>query len=318
MNRIESLRYVDLQVNGFMGVDFNNPALDEQSIVRAAHEMRRGGVEVALATIITGPLDAMCACIRKIACAINTVPEVAATIGGLHVEGPFISPEKGYVGAHPANCCLGDDLHALDRLLDAGSGHVRLVTLAPEVDPQSRLTRHLVDQRILVAAGHTNAQVDQLERAIDSGLTLFTHVGNACPQQTHRHDNILQRAMSLAPRLKYTFIADGWHLPSFVVKNLVRLAGMQNLAVVSDAIAAAGLGPGEFQLGDRRVKVGPDRCARSPDGEHFVGAASTMSDADQWLGEVIGLSASDRNQLLYTNPKNWLGEILHQNAGKPC
>lgn len=305
-----SQRYIDLQVNGFMGVDFNDPILDEQSIIRAANEMRRGGVEKALATIITGPLDAMCVCIANIARAIKTVPDVAATIGGLHVEGPFISPEKGYVGAHPADCCLGDDLAALDRLLDAGGGHVRLVTLAPEVDPQSRLTKHLVDRNILVAAGHTNAQVGQLEQAIESGLTLFTHVGNACPQQTHRHDNIFQRALSLAPKLKYTFIADGWHLPSFVVKNLVRLAGLDNLAVVSDAIMAAGLGPGEFQLGNRRVKVGTDRCARSPDGENFVGAASTMADEDQWLAEVVGMNATDRNQLLYTNPKKWLESVV--------
>ncbi len=97
--------------------------------------------------------------------------------------------------------------------------------------------------------------------------------------------------MSLAPQLKITFIADGWHLPSFVVKNLLRCATLEHLAVVSDAIAAAGLGPGEFQLGDRRVKVGADKCARSPDGEHFVGAASTMADADAWLANTVGLSA---------------------------
>jgi N-acetylglucosamine-6-phosphate deacetylase len=122
----------------------------------------------------------------------------------------------------------------------------------------------------------------------------------------HRHDNILQRALSLAPRLRYTFIADGWHLPSFVVKNLLKCASIEHLAVVSDAIAAAGLGPGEFQLGDRRVKVGADRCARSPNGEHFVGAASTMADAHQWLLETVGLSDAQCHQLLYTNPKQWL------------
>jgi N-acetylglucosamine-6-phosphate deacetylase len=178
--------------------------------------------------------------------------------------------------------------------------------LAPEVDRQARLTRALVERNILVAAGHTDAQVADLERCIDAGLSLFTHIGNACPMIVHRHDNILQRALSLAPRLRYTFIADGWHLPSFVVKNLLKCASIEHLAVVSDAIAAAGLGPGEFQLGDRRVKVGADRCARSPNGEHFVGAASTMADAHQWLLETVGLSDAQCHQLLYTNPKQWL------------
>ncbi len=180
------------------------------------------------------------------------------------------------------------------------------MTLAPEIDAECKLTRHLVERGILVAAGHTDASVGQLEKAIDAGLQLFTHIGNACPQICHRHDNILQRALSLAPRLKITFIADGWHLPDFVVKNLLRCATLEHLAVVSDAIAAAGLGPGEFQLGDRRVKVGADKCARSPDGEHFVGAASAMADADKWLTEVVGLSAADRHVLLYENPRKWL------------
>ncbi len=98
----------------------------------------------------------------------------------------------------------------------------------------------------MIAAGHTDASVAQLQRAIDAGLQLFTHIGNACPQICHRHDNILQRAMSLAPQLKITFIADGWHLPSFVVQNLLRCAPLENLAVVSDAIAAAGLVPASF------------------------------------------------------------------------
>lgn len=308
MVQAQPKRYVDLQVNGFMGVDFNDPHLPAEELLKAARTMREDGVESALATIITGRLDAMCACIRKVAVAIDEWPEVAKTIAGLHIEGPFLSPVKGYIGAHPADCVLGDNVSALDQLLESGQGHIKLVTLAPEVDPQNKLTKHLVERGILVAAGHTDATVDQLQRAIDAGLQLFTHIGNACPQVCHRHDNILHRAMSLAPQLKITFIADGWHLPSFVVKNLLRCATLEHLAVVSDAIAAAGLGPGEFQLGDRRVKVGADKCARSPDGEHFVGAASTMADADKWLAETVGLSDADRQTLLSDNPRRWLAQ----------
>ena len=309
-------RYVDLQVNGFMGVDFNDPELDPKQIAFAAREMRLAGVECALATVITGPLDAMCACLQKLADAIDTQPEVSQCIGGIHIEGPFISRERGYVGAHPTDCVLGDDVAALDKLLTAGGKHIKLVTLAPEVDRHTKLTRHLAERNILVAAGHTNAQVEDLERAIEAGLQMFTHIGNACPLEMHRHDNILQRALSLAPRLKYTFIADGWHLPSFVVRNLLRCVPLPNLAVVSDAISAAGLGPGEFQLGNRRIKVGADRCARSPDGQHFVGAASTMADADRWLSEHVGLDAAERTQLLYENPKQWLAQVPTRSASK--
>lgn len=299
-------QYVDLQVNGFMGVDFNDPQLDPADIIKAARAMRADGVEAALATIITGPLDAMCTCLRKLARAIDDSAEVAQTIAGLHIEGPFISPVRGYVGAHPAECVRKDDLKALEQLMEAGGQHVRLVTLAPEMDPRSSLIRNLVKRKVFVSAGHTDASIDQLERAIDAGLQFFTHVGNACPQIMHRHDNIFQRALSLGSRLKTTFIADGWHLPSFVVKNLMQCAPLENLAVVSDAIAAAGLGPGEFQLAGRRVQVGTDRCARSPDGQHFVGAASTMADADRWLKDCVGVDDQQRQMLLYDNPRRWL------------
>lgn len=298
--------YVDLQVNGFMGIDFNDPQLPRERIAAAAEVLRQAGVEAALATVITGPLDAMCDCLRNLATAIDEDEQIAATLAGLHIEGPFISRQTGYVGAHPPECVLEDDMSALRRLLDAAGRHVKLVTLAPEADPHCRLIGCLADSGVLVAAGHTNASIEQLERAIDAGLQMFTHIGNACPLQTHRHDNILQRAMSLTHRLRTTFIADGWHLPAFVVKNLMSCAGIENLAVVSDAIAAAGLGAGEFQLGNRRVRVGDDKCARSPDGQHFIGAAATMADADQWLASAVGLSEEQRRRLLYENPKRWL------------
>lgn len=302
--------YVDLQVNGFMGIDFNDPATSVADIARAAELMKADGVETALPTVITGPLGDMSRCLANIRDAVDEFPIAREVFVGIHVEGPFISSVKGYVGAHPVDAVRVDDLEALERLLAAGGGLVKLMTLAPEADPHCRLIRRLVQDRILVAAGHTDASVDQLQRAIDAGLQLFTHIGNACPQMMHRHDNIIHRALSLAAQLKYTFIADGWHLPSFVVKNLLQLVGIERLSVVSDAICAAGLGPGEFQLGARKIRVGTDKCARSPDGEHFVGAASTMHDNDLWLTEKVSLTAQQRHMLLYENPRSWLQAAL--------
>lgn len=301
-------KYVDLQVNGYMGVDFNDPEVSVEAVCRAAEAMQADGVESALATFITAPVEAMCKCMLTVCQAIESDSKARSLFKGLHIEGPFLSPKPGYIGAHPAECVQASDLRVLGRILDAGGAWVRYFTLAPEIDRDGALTTELARRNILVAAGHTDATVDELSQCIDCGLSLFTHLGNACPMQVHRHDNIIQRALSLSDRLRYTLIADGWHLPDFLVRNLLKWVPLDRLAVVSDAISAAGLGPGEYQLGKRLVKIGADRAARSPDGQHFVGAASKMVDADRWLSRHVCPDLSIRKRLLYDNPRCWLAQ----------
>src|SRR5690606_13516502 len=123
------------------------------------------------------------------------------------------------------------------RLLDAGGGLVKLVTLAPEQDTAARVTALLAREGIAVAAGHTNASLDQLRRACDAGLRLFTHLGNACPMLMPRHDNIIQRALSLRDRITCCFIADGVHVPFVALGNYLALVGAERCVVVSDAMA---------------------------------------------------------------------------------
>lgn len=298
--------YVDLQVNGYVGIDFNDPQTTPHAIGQAAIAMIADGVSLALPTIITGELSAMSQCIANVRQAIQSEPQAAEVFQGLHVEGPFLSPEPGFIGAHPTRFALQQDLAALERLIAAGGGLVRLVTLAPEIDVGGKLTKMCRERGIVVAAGHTNATLEQLDTCISSGLRLFTHLGNGCPRQMDRHDNIIYRALRCADRLRYTLIADGFHVPELLFRNLLQWVPLERLAVVSDAISAAGLGPGTYQLGERQVTIGIDRAARDPSGEHFVGAASTMRDADHWLASVLGLAERDRVKLLRNNPRDWL------------
>jgi N-acetylglucosamine-6-phosphate deacetylase len=298
--------YVDLQVNGFVGVDFNDPQVTAESIEQAAVAMQREGVAAALPTVITSSLSSMLRCIRVIRNAIESQPTAAQLFHGIHVEGPFLSPVSGYIGAHPVEHALVSDPGAMEQLLDAGGGWVRLVTLAPEVDGEAVLTRLCAERGILVAAGHTNASLEQLERCIDAGLTLFTHLGNGCPRLMDRHDNIIIRGLRLRERLTYTLIADGFHIPQVLFENLLDWVPLEKLCVVSDAISAAGLGPGTFRLGSRTVAIGPDKAARDPSGEHFVGAASSMRDADRWLNDSLHLDEPTRRRLLIDNPQRLL------------
>ncbi len=298
--------YVDLQVNGFAGVDFNQPTTTIAQLRRAADAMIAEGVALALPTIITGAVDVMCQCIRTLRGAIEQDAVCARLFAGIHVEGPFISRVTGYIGAHPPQHALDADMQALEQLFHAGGGAIKLVTLAPEIDRSGAMTRYLVERNVRVAAGHTDASLDDLDRCIEAGLRLFTHLGNGCPPELHRHDNIIYRALSRSDRLYYTLIADGFHVPKLLFENLLRWVPLSHLAVVSDAISAAGLGPGVYRLAGREVTVGSDKAARDPSGKHFVGAASSMRDADYWLLNTLKLDVHQRTALLSQHPANWL------------
>ena len=295
--------YFDLQVNGFGGVDFNAVNLTLDFLHAACEKLVSEGVAGILATVITADIADMASRLRAIYSIREKDPLVAQVVQGFHLEGPFISPQNGYRGAHLASAVRPTDLDATNRLLDATGGLTKIVTLAPECDADFKVTRMLVKQGITVSAGHTDASLDQLQGAIDAGLSMFTHVGNGCPMLMNRHDNIIQRALSLSDRLWLTFIADGAHVPWPALGNYLRSAGMDRCIIVSDAIAAAGLGPGRYTLGHWDLLVGQDMVARAPDGSHLVGSAGTMDRSAKHLREQLKLSESDVHRLTCENPR---------------
>jgi N-acetylglucosamine-6-phosphate deacetylase len=294
--------YIDLQVNGYAGVDFNADDLQPDDLHRACQALRADGVAAILATVITEDLTVMCRRLARLVALRDADPLAAQLIAGLHIEGPFINEQDGYRGAHPRDAVRPADLDAAQRLLEAAGGLTRLVTLSPERDPGCRVTRFLARSPIRVSAGHCDPTLDQLRAAIDAGLTLFTHLGNGCPALLPRHDNIIQRALALSDRLTLCFIADGIHVPLVALRNYLRCAGIDRCAVVSDAMAAAGLGPGRYRLSRWEVTVGDDQAARSPDGSHLVGAAMPLRRARQNLRDSLGLTDAECQSLMVDTP----------------
>lgn len=284
------MNYFDLQVNGYGGVDFNKDDLTADELHRACVKLREDGVESILATVITEHLDKMCARLAKIVELREQDPLARSVIFGLHIEGPFINATQGYRGAHPGDAIIPAEIDAMKRLLDAGAGLTKLATLAPERDAGMKVTSMLDRENVRISAGHTDASLDDLNRAIDAGLSVFTHVGNGCPMQMHRHDNIIQRALSLSDKLWLCFIADGVHVPFFALKNYLGSADINHCVVVTDAIAPAGLGPGRYTISRWDLLIGEDMVARAPDGSHFVGSAITMKQSEKNLREAVGLS----------------------------
>jgi N-acetylglucosamine-6-phosphate deacetylase len=295
--------YFDLQVNGYAGIDFNQDDLTAEGLHTACKMMADHGVEQILATIITEHVDTMCKRLANLV-RLREKDELARRmIPGLHIEGPFINEIEGYRGAHPVDAIRPADEENMRQLLDAAGGLARLVTLAPERDAGLHVTRMLAKQGIVISAGHTDASLDHLRGAIDAGLTMFTHVGNGCPMKMHRHDNIIQRVLSLREKLWLCFIADGAHVPFVALGNYLRAAGIERSIVVTDAIAAAGLGPGRYKLGRWDMVIGEDMVARAPDLSHLVGSACPMPQATARLRDQLHLSAETIHQLTVVNPR---------------
>jgi N-acetylglucosamine-6-phosphate deacetylase len=308
------MAYFDLQINGYAGVDFNGDVLDHASLAMVCQRLESQGVEGILATVVTDSIDRMEERIARLASLVEEHDEFQRMIKGIHVEGPFINPHSGYRGAHPQDAIIPADTSLMERLLAAGRGLVRLVTLAPEGDSGLRVTRMLADRKIIVSAGHTDASLDQLCAAIDNGLTMFTHVGNGCPASMPRHDNIIQRVLSLHGKLWLCFIADGAHIPFFVLKNYFDLVGLEKTIVVTDGIAAADLGPGRYKFGRWDMNIGDDLVARSPDKSHFLGSTVTMPRTFQNLTESLGMPAADALTLIESNPQKALAHAFQAGA----
>ena len=298
--------FFDLQVNGYGGVDLNRDDVTDDEIERMCARLGDDGVDGILATFVTAAIPDMVRRLGRIVAAREARPAVRRRIAGLHVEGPFINPGPGYRGAHEAAAIIPPALDEVKRLHDACGGLLRILTLAPECDTGFAATSWLAGQGVVVAAGHCDPSLETLRAAADAGLSLFTHTGNGCPMTMHRHDNIIQRALSLHGRLTLCFIADGVHIPFFALGNYLRACGLEHAVVVTDAMQAAGMGPGLYGIGAFQVLVGEDLAAWAPDRSHLVGSAGTMKRTAANLRDKLGLAEADVRRLTCDNPRRVL------------
>jgi N-acetylglucosamine-6-phosphate deacetylase len=294
--------FIDLQINGYAGIDFNQNDLAAEDMHKACAKLKEDGVQGILVTIITASFEEMSARLRRIIQLRERDPLVKELIMGLHIEGPFINRRPGYKGAHPEQFICPASEDKMKRLLEAAGGLTRIVTLAPEADDNHNVIRMLSGEGITVSAGHCDPSLDELKAAIDAGLAMFTHLGNGCPQELHRHDNIIQRVLSLKDHLWLCFIADGIHIPFFALRNYLNLAGSEKSIVITDAMAGAGAPAGTYRIGHIELEVGEDRVVREPGKPNFAGSAIDMKSSYQNLLKEIGLSKSVAQRLTCDNP----------------
>ena len=290
----------DLQVNGFAGVDFNAPDLTSDRAAESLDRMRATGVTRCLPTLITSPFEQFAASARLLA----GMPH--PSIAGIHMEGPYISPEDGARGAHPRAHVTPASRDDFNRRQDAAGGRIVLVTLAPEVPGAIALIEHLVATGVRVAIGHTAATPPQLAAAIAAGATLATHLGNGCPQMLPRHPNVIWELLA-ADAVFASVIVDGHHLPPATAKAIVRAKGAAKTILVTDAIAAAGCAPGRYTIGGVDCDLGADGRVSLPGTPYLAGSSLTLDRAIANTVRFTGLPLDEVIPMASTIPASCVG-----------
>ncbi len=285
--------FVDIQVNGFGGVDFLDA--DTDGYRRAGEALLASGVTAYLPTFITAPEEQLQGALREVPAGTNDGPRIL----GVHLEGPFLSPKR--LGAHPPAARRDPDPLLLERLLD--SGRIRMMTVAPELPGADTLIGVLLRRGITVSLGHTDATAEEANTAFDAGVRTVTHLFNAMRPFGHRDPGIAGAALA-RPEIVVQVILDGIHLAAETAK-VVWNAAAGRVALVTDAVAGAGLGDGSYRLGGLEVKI-RDGVARGPDGV-LAGSSLTMIEAVRNL-HALGVPLAGALDAASSVPAQVIGE----------
>lgn len=298
---------VDLQVNGFAGLDLNDGRLTVDRVKSLAQHMLAAGVTTFLPTLITASEADIIRALSAIAEARRLFPLVAQMVPFVHVEGPSISPLDGPRGAHPGAHVRPPSLAEFERWQEASSGLVGLVTLAPEQAGAIDYIRALVQRGVHVALGHTAASPDEIHQAAAAGASLSTHLGNGAAATLPRHPNFLWSQLA-DDRLTATFITDGHHLPADTFKAMVRAKGLERAILVSDAVALAGMPPGLYeQPVGGGVEVTADGRVGIAGTPYLAGAGLPLCANVAIAIEMAGLALSEGLRLATENPGRIVG-----------
>ena len=307
--------FVDLQVNGSFDVDFSDPSTTVEQVLQVSRKLVGNGTVGFLATVLTNAREAMEECIRTIAEAIHQQGGEGPILG-IHMEGPFISPEYGYRGIHAAEFVCPPDVEWFGRLQKLANGHIRFVTLAPELEHSADFIR-AVSPDVIISAGHSDCSFAQAQAAVEAGLKMATHIGNGCRQQIDRHNNPIVNLLA-CKEIALSFIPDGFHLPEGFVRMLLNSRPIDRLVVVSDAVRFAGMPAGEYKT-ESGIDVSMSvegRLSLVSDSNVLAGSSATMLKCMNHLASLGILTEEELWQVGFGNPLRMLGFGPDANVGQ--
>lgn len=297
--------FVDLQFNGWMGTDFTMHGLRVDDVQRVTREQVARGTLAYCPTVITGDPAVYRRNLGVLAEAMQD-KELGGHLLGIHLEGPFISPQLGARGAHPEKFIRPPSCDDFDRYQEWADGNIRILTLAPEIEGAETLIRHAVSQGVLVSLGHHLADDDALRRAVDAGARCGTHIGNGIPNQIDRHHNPLWWQLA-CDALSGLFITDGHHLPAPMIKVMLRAKQIERFIVISDASPLAGLPPGRHHTFGLDVTISETGRIYSTESQSLAGSHATMIECMNHLASLDLLDEAGLWTVGHDNPLRLLG-----------
>ena len=285
--------WIDLQVNGYAGVDFNASGLTVEAVKAVTERLAADGTAGYLPTLVTGDPEMLIGTMRTVVAARRKYAVCERNVLGFFLEGPFISDQPGAVGTHPTEWVRAPDLALFGRFQDAAEGLIRMVNVAAEIPGMPDFVRRVSATGVTVSLGHQLAKSPKdIEACIAAGAKAFTHLGNGIPNEVNRHDNIVYTAL-VEDRASVMFIPDGHHLPDTMLKLYTRAVPFKRLIAVSDAQYPAGMPPGEYEVCGAHARLEPNGLLWNPVRNCLVGATTPIAKCMDILRERIGLTPDE-------------------------
>lgn len=290
---------IDIQINGYMGVDFSGPNLTVDGVKKATKALWKTGVTSYFPTIITNDIKRIKKNFAVLAEARKD-SEIGKSIPGFHLEGPYISPISGFRGAHLEKYIKVPDWNEFQEIQKAADNGIKMITVAPEIEGAIPFIKKCVESGVIVSLGHHNGSAADVQAAVAAGAKMATHLGNGCANEINRHDNPLWPQLS-NDDITASIIADGYHLRREEVRTFYKAKGVDKTILVSDALDLAGLPPGEYTRGERTLLLTPN-VVKLPKENVLAGAASPISICVGVVMEFTGCSLKNAIQMASTNP----------------
>src|SRR5271170_1857919 len=303
--------FVDIHMHGGAGLDVMQASLAELPLLHRF--LAEHGVTGYFPTTVAAPLDQTCTALDRLAGAIEAAQSsysasaeaVQARPLGIHLEGPFLSHKRR--GVHPSENLIEPTLEIFERLWQAARGHVRMMTIAPELPGAIEVIAEAARRKVCVSIGHSDALMETAQAAVKAGARHATHTFNAMRPLDHREPGILGEALT-SEQLSADIIVDGIHVAPEVVKLFLKAKGIERAVLITDATAAAGMPDGTYQLGPIQVQVKDGRCTL--DGK-LAGSVLTMDGAVRNVTKFSNWSLRDAVRAATLNPSRATGLAQH-------
>ncbi|MFL2802055.1 MAG: N-acetylglucosamine-6-phosphate deacetylase [Paracoccaceae bacterium] len=269
---------IDLQVNGFKGFDLNSDDLEPETVESLSEELCKVGVRKYLPTLITASEKKICDKLKAIKFAKANFQKSKEMIAGVHIEGPSISKKNGPRGAHPKKDIRSLTLNEFNKWYEISGGLIKLITLAPETKGAIEFIKVVSKQNIIVSIGHSDADEEDIIKAVESGARMSTHLGNGVSNYIKRHPNLIWAQLA-NEKLVASFIADRHHLSKNTLKAMLKAKGFKSSILVSDSVKFAGLPEGKYNSligGD--VEVSSDGRVSVVNTPYLAGSGSSLLD----------------------------------------